>query len=501
MHSIGLHPKFKICMGWTEKEVLLKMNKSILLLQLPHIYGKYGGIKRLPEDMPLGIGYLIAVLKNAGYKVGLLDIWGRDLNNEQVIDSIKKVLPEYDLCGISAYSTQYSYFTWIIKEIKKIKDIPIIVGGPLATHSSHIIEKRPEVDFIVLGEGEISIVNLLKNIDSPQNVFGIGYKKDGKLIINQEQDAIRDLDMLPLPDREMFDVESYIKNTRSSLSAKRGFRILNMISSRGCPYRCRYCSKTFKYARTRSIDSVIREIQFLKEKYRVNYIKFNDELVLFNKKRGMELSEKIKPLNIKWKCQGRVNVVDLELLKAMKAAGCVAIGYGIESGSQRILNNMNKKATVEQNYTAIEITRKTGIEIIVQTMFGYIGEDEESIKETTSFCIRCGIKAGPLFPVVPLPGTDLYSYAIKHNLIKDEVDYHMNLDSGYSSYSSANLTQWTNSELVRKRRRLRNKINNYYYKSHKKEFLYDQYHKFLSVWKNHSLLEIIQRIFQRLRGN
>lgn len=87
------------------------MNKSILLLQLPHIYGK---AKRLPEDIPLSIGYLTAVQKNAGYKVGLLDIWSRDLNNEQVIDSIKKVL-NYDLCGISAYSTQYSYFTWIIR--------------------------------------------------------------------------------------------------------------------------------------------------------------------------------------------------------------------------------------------------------------------------------------------------------------------------------------------------------------------------------------------------
>ena len=485
-------------MNWTEKEILFKMTKSILLLQLPHIYGK---TKRLPEDIPLGIGYLIAVLKNAGYKVGLLDIWGKDLNNEQVIDSIRKVLPKYDLCGISAYSTQYSYFTWIIKEIKKIKDIPIIVGGPLATHSSHIMEKHPEVDFIVLGEGEISIVNLLKNIDSPQNVFGIGYKKDGKLIINQKQDEIRDLDILPLPGREMFDVESYIKNATGNLFPKRDFRILNMISSRGCPYRCRYCSKTFKYARTRSINSVIREIQFLKGKYGVNYINFNDELVLFNKKRGMELSEKIKPLKINWCCQGRVNVVDLELLKAMKDAGCVAIGYGIESGSQRILNNMNKKATVEQNYAAIEITKKVGIEIIVQTMFGYIGENEESIKETAGFCIRCGIKAGPLFPVVPLPGTDLYSYAIKHNLIKDEVKYHINLDSGYNFYSSVNLTQWTNSEFIKKRRQLRNKINNYYYKSHKKEFLCDQCHKFLSICKSYSLLEIIQKIFQRLRGN
>ncbi len=203
------------------------------------------------------------------------------------------------------------------------------------------------------------------------------------------------------------------------------------------PWSCRFCSKTFSGVRLRSIDNVIEEIRELMQKYNIRGVAFNDELVLINKQRAHELCDKIGPLHIKWSCQGRVNNVDLDLLKRMKQAGCVAVGYGIESGSQTILNAMNKKATVEQARNALRDTVKAGMIPIVQMMYGYPGETRETLLETidffksTPFLGADVVNSIILSATVPLPGAELYEQTVKDGRIDDEEKFLGVLSDGY----------------------------------------------------------------------
>ena len=145
------------------------------------------------------------------------------------------------------------------------------------------------------------------------------------------------------------------------------------MTNRGCPWQCNFCSKTFKSARLRTIPHVVEEIRMLKEEFGVGAIFFNDELLIMGKKRGYELCEAMKPLNVKWCGQARVDTVELDLLKCMKDAGCVDVGLGIESGSQRILDAMNKRSTVEMNLSAIKAVKEAGLETVAQCIYGYPG--------------------------------------------------------------------------------------------------------------------------------
>ncbi len=237
------------------------------------------------------------------------------------------------------------------------------------------------------------------------------------------QPYIKDLDAIPFPAWNLFPITVYL-NTPKYPEAY-GLKTMNLITSRGCPFNCNFCSKTFSGVRMRSIDNIIEEIKELKRLYNIRALHFTEELVMMNKQRMMELCDALKPMKLKWVCQGRTNFVDYEMLKKMEEAGCVRVGYGIESGSQKILNNMNKAQTVEMCDKAIRLTKKAGLIPVIQMMFGYPGETRETIKETIDFCDRVHAQpnAGEFFITTPLPGTQLYDYALQKGLIGDEEKY------------------------------------------------------------------------------
>jgi len=341
---------------------------NVLLIQPPHISG---GATREPDSFPLGLAYIDTVLSKE-HKVEVLDIWGNKLNEQKVIDKIKKL--DYDVVGISALCTQYAYVKWLTKEIKRSFKGPIFLGGLLATYSTDIVLNNTNVDICVIGEGELTTPDLLKNLDNLGKVDGIAFRKEGKITRTKPRPYIKDLDTIPFPNRELFPVETYINSTLYKDDGRKA----EIIAGRGCPYNCVYCSKGFEGIRLRSVDNIIEEIKLLKKKYNISTISFADELVVINKKRTYELCDKIKKLGVKWACQGRLNVVDLDILKKMKDAGCKRIGYGIESGSQKILDNMNKQVKVEQALKALLWTQEVGIAIHPQMMFGMIGETKET---------------------------------------------------------------------------------------------------------------------------
>jgi radical SAM superfamily enzyme YgiQ (UPF0313 family) len=436
---------------------------NVLLIQPPHK-------GRSPSLFPIGIGYVAKSLMDIGCKVDILDIHAEGIDKDEVCKRIAKL--KTDLVGINAFSTQYKYIRWLAPEIKRCTKVPIVLGGPLATHNSELVLKNTDVDICVVGEGDITIKDLVKEEDL-HRVKGICFKEDGQVINNPPREEIVDLDGIGLIPYEIFHMDVYFRYIR--LWGGNAKRVINLITSRGCPYNCNFCSRTFQGVRYRSINNVVSEIKVLKGKYNIEGILFNDELVIACKKRAYELCEEMMKIGVQWGCQGRANLVDPKLLKTMKKAGCVYVGYGIESGSQKVLNNMNKKVTVEQDKKAIIDTLKAGMVPVAQMIFGYPGEDVRTVQETIDFYNEVHYspptpeyKPAELNLITPLPGSSLYDYCIQSGKILDEEEYLLKIEKGYDRGCPllVNFTDFPDDELLR-------------LKDETEEIIYTNYRKYL----------------------
>jgi anaerobic magnesium-protoporphyrin IX monomethyl ester cyclase len=432
-----------------------------LLVQLPHS-------NRLPSVVPIGIGCISAALRQAGWETELLDIFARSFSREETSAFLSK--SKWDLIGINAFSTQYEWAKWFAAEARKRHpQAAIVMGGPLPTFSAEIVLRETPTDICVIGEGEETVKELVRNMGSPGSVAGIKYRAgNGRIATTPDRPYIRDLDTIPFTPYEFFDMELYLKN--SGLFGVPAVKTIGLLTSRGCPWRCRYCSRTFRGVRLRSIDKIVEEIRRLQERFGIRGVSFADELVLVNRQRGYELCEKLKPLKIYWDCQGRANVVDLDLLKAMKDSGCTSVGYGVETGSQKLLDAMEKNVTVRQNELAVTNTIKAGMVPVVQMIYGYPGEDLDSIDDTARFFNR--VKFYPatgrgicnISLLTPLPGSPLYSDLVAEGKIRDDEEFLLHLDQGY--YIGApllvNLTEFTDDELLANKGLLEQRIKSEY---------------------------------------
>lgn len=434
-----------------------------LLIQPPHT-------DREPSLFPLGLGYIAGALLDSGWDVEVLDIHALNYRQEEAIEKIEAI--DYDFVGINAFATQYKYIRWLTENLKAIKpDKKIVMGGPLPSSVPNLVLKNTRTDICVIGEGDITIRSLIKNLESLDKVKGICFKDNGNIKENPPQEPISDLDTIGFPPYDIFPMDIYFEHMRVWDVPNPGKRAINIVTSRGCPYNCNFCFKTIKGSRLRSIENIVAEIKKLKNDYNIKGIVFSDELVVVSKKRGHELCDKIKDLDLEWGCQARANTVDLDLLRYMKKCGCKYVGYGIESCSQKILNNMNKHVTVKQNETAIRNTIKAGLYPIVQMIFGYPGEDRETIQETIDFFKKMNYPPPHPFAgevafslITPLPGTVLYKQAFEKNILRDEEEYLMNIEKGYSRNCPAlvNFTAFDNEELLRQKEQMERKIGRNY---------------------------------------
>jgi len=428
---------------------------KVLFIQPPH---HFDGKSRRPGFFPVGLGHLASVLMKEGHEVGVLDIWAQQLSRDEVLRRIPGL--DYDVIGITGLSTQYNYVKWLAENLKQHYDKPIVAGGPVATFSPELLLQHSLVDFCVISEGEIILPNLLRNLHEPAQVKGISFRENGKIVSTPPEQYVKDLDSLgfALRDRKIFATDIYLKE--GYLDGHPDIKAMNVMTNRGCPYSCDFCSKTFKRVRTRSVPHIRKEIEMLKEEFGVGAIFFNDELLVLNKSRIYELCEALKPLKMLWQGQARVNTVDEDVLRCMKDAGCVAVGLGIESGSQRILDRMNKQTTVAQNLTALEAAKRAGLEVIVQCIFGYPGECDETIAETIDFFKKADHLHQGFFVLTPLPGTSLYEWTRQQEIIENEDKYLSGLEAGYNTDRKAlvNFTEFGLDEYYDKKRRLENRI-------------------------------------------
>lgn len=423
-----------------------------ILLISPPFYRILGFYNRY---YPLGITIIGTVLKQAGHEVKVYDadcyVNPRSLDYSQlpskyplylksfkdkdhvVWNELRQVVKEFkpDLVGLSAFTTFATSAFFVAKEVKKMfPRTKVVMGGPHATvKSDEILKICPEIDYVVSGEGEEAIKELVEYLEKKripiESILGLSYREGKKIRHNSWRPLTKDIDKFPIPDR------SILVNEKKYSSEDMGL----IMTSRGCPYNCTYCAST-KGLSYRSVDSVIKEILLVKKKYGTTQFTFKDDSFTVDKSRVKDLCRKIRKmkLSIKWECNTRVNLIDKELLVTMKRAGCNFIKVGIESGSERVLKTMNKGITLDQGRKAAKLLRESGIHWTGYFMMGVISETEDDIYQTLKFMEELKPNLALIGVYEPFPGTVMFKEGIKKGLVKENMslkDFYTVLPNNY----------------------------------------------------------------------
>jgi radical SAM superfamily enzyme YgiQ (UPF0313 family) len=391
---------------------------KILLINPP--YTNFEGMKESAGNtMPLNLSYLAGYLKSKmDCKIEILDCEADALSYDGIEEAIRKNKP--DVVGITTLTPPMKHVTKITEIAKKINpSCAVVLGGIHPTAFPERTLEETSADFSVIGEGEITFYEIVrgmaeKNID-PLKIDGLCFKdKKGKITRNKDRDFIQDLNDLPFPDRDDFDLKKYDSAPTKKVSSEP--MTTPILTSRGCAFRCVHCiSKVLwkQKVRFRSVDNVISEIEECVNKYGIREFNILDDTFTLDKKRLMEICQKIidKNLKIYWVCFSRVNTIDEEMAEIMYKAGCRKISFGLESGSQKVLDLMNKNATLEMARKAVNAVVKHGIQAHASFMFGNLEETMEDAKKTIEFAKSLPLDNATFFIVAPLPGTHLYDVA------------------------------------------------------------------------------------------
>ncbi len=411
-----------------------------------------------PNCIPYGLATIAAVLRAQGFHVEIYDVNALRPSKEEISKSLKDMT--WDLVGLSGLITTYKFQKWLIPELKAMNpEAPVISGGGLATSNNKLLFQNSPLDVAVIGEGEKTMLEWCLAFAGGlewRNIPGICYQENGSLVTTSKRGNIQDLDSVPFPSWHLLPMEVYLKHPIWGDAAynSSGFRddvsvtrSMNVISSRGCPFSCNYCYHLFGRSnyRLRSAQNVVDEIEALVDQYGVDFIGFVDDNMMASEKRLIEFCDLMerKQFPLTWGCHGRVTSARDDLLKRMADTGCVWIGYGIESGSQKILDAMNKKAKVEQAKQAVIETRKAGIYPNTTFIFGYPGETRQTIQETINFKRELALECGSFF-ATPYPGAPLYDEV--KGRIEDEEAFICSL--GNATDFSVNLTNFDDKTLL-----------------------------------------------------
>lgn len=379
--------------------------------------------------LPLNLLYLSSYLKKKyKYEPVVIDTNPAEIENricKQILDT------KPDIIGITCTTPQFSKMIKIAEEIKKYSSVPIVVGG---VHPSVCPEETLAgncIDFIVIGEGEETFAELCEKLSNGEDytaIQGIGYRLDGKIVINQKRERISNLDDIPFPAWDLLPVESYFLGNEGIMGAPTK-RTINVITSRGCPFRCAFCNSSKVWAsrvKRRSVDDVLEEIEYLRVTYQIDSIKFFDDCFTVKPAWVLEFCEKlIKKAwpDFFWECYSRVDLIKDNVVKAMKAAGCTTIHLGVESGSPRILNQIDKKISVEQIINAFEIIKRHNIRIFAFIVIGFPNETLDDHMRTENLLKEIRPDGIEVDFAIPFPGTKLFSEVVELGLIPKNVDH------------------------------------------------------------------------------
>lgn len=394
-----------------------------ILLVNPSQSWVYGKLSR-PQYPPLGLAYIAAVLEREGHSIKIIDIDAEHFSDEKFLDTVKN--GDFGIVGFTATTPTFIKVQKLLQICKENSDAVTILGGIHATISPDLFAKLPYLDFVVKGEGEDTIIDLIKTIGGNrnyENVKGISFKKDGQLINTESRELISNLDTLPFPARHLF--KQYVYSYPDSLKNP----VIPIMTSRGCPYGCTYCCTKLIFTRQirfRSAKNVVDEIEYLKDNYGAREIHFWDDNFTFDRERVFKIHDELKKRNIKLKYAFpnglRVDRVDEEILKCLKDMGVYSMAFGVESGNQDILNMAEKGTTLKQIEKAYEMAKRVGLETWGFFILGLVGENKKTIRDTIDFAKKINPDVAKFHVLKPFPGTKAFHQLKEQNLILSE-DY------------------------------------------------------------------------------
>lgn len=380
------------------------------------------------------LAYLAAVVKEQGYDPNILDCIASEISWDEVLEYLKANRPKWVVVeGISSTITNDVYTAYLAKRYgcKTVLIGPHVTALPEAT-----MEAYPSLDFGILGEVEETLGELIRAVDKNEDISsikGLLYRENGVIQNSGKRPFIKDLDSLPMPLQELLPLDKYI-------APYIGGPYTFVLHSRGCPNSCFFCRQNVMWkseCRLRSGKSIAAEFKYLAN-IGVKKVMFHSDTFTQSRENVLDICEHLSKCNtgIEWICNGRVDLVDPEILRAMKSAGCFMINYGIESGVQKILDDSNKgeKATIENARNAVKMTKDAGIQVWAYFIIGLPGETKQTINQTSIFARELPVELVNFSVATPYPGTPFYKTAKDNGWLKN-VEWE-DFDQNYSAVVS-----------------------------------------------------------------
>jgi anaerobic magnesium-protoporphyrin IX monomethyl ester cyclase len=420
---------------------------------------KGGNLYVAPFEPPLGLAYLAAYLKGKGHRVELLDMQGLLMDSNELIRIIAEKNP--DLIGVTAMTTTFPAALKVAGLARQVAPVSkIVFGGVHPTLDPAGVLAHDCVDYVIRGEGEKALNGLIDAINqqgSFEEVAGLCYR-DGNQVIIKEKMIIEDQDSIPMPDYDAFPVERYIKHNEYL----RGIRGISMLISRGCPFPCTFCAVHQTMGRKWRVKSphlVVDEVLTARDRYNLEGIWFKDSIFNLNPVWTKQFSKLMieREAGIVWQANTRIDLIDEEELKLMKAAGLVQLDLGIETGSKRSLEKLQKKITVEQIKEKVKLAQKY-VKVFGFFMIGIPGEEETDVRETFELAKELELDRSTWSIYSPLPGSTLYDELVTKGNLKP---YDLNFEEIHftKAYEGiCNIEPGRLSELY-------HEINDYFYKN------------------------------------
>ena len=405
-------------------------NKRILFVEAPYSYAG-AGKQVVGKYFPLGIGYLASYIRQFGYSVKIFQPSSENSFSQELSDIIASFDPS--LVGISVMTPSYPRAVEICDMIKEIDaSIFTVLGGHhVSAVGKDVLVQSPNTNFAVVGEGELTFHELVQSIESDnsnhEKINGLVWRDSkGVIHVNNSRELIKDIDSLPLPARDLVEMDQYRLHSYIDFGTKSA----TMVTSRGCPYKCAFCSSWLTMGaryRFRSVDSIMAEIRELVASG-IDHIVFEDDTMALKRSRIEAICDAMiaMPNRPTWYCLTRVDTMDYELAKKFRDAGCKMVNFGIESGSPEILKLIGKKISLDKAVDAIAACRKAGLRTQCTFIVGFHIDTDETMAMTFNIAKKINPTIAIFFPLTPYPGTKVFNEFLDKSLIPNSVDEWLN---------------------------------------------------------------------------
>jgi len=425
--------------------------KKIMLINPSNSVAK-SSVRRIAP--PLGILYLGSSLEQNGYAVDIIDSPCEGYYNilkksEYIVYGLKdkqiKRRVEYfdpDFIGISSmFSSSQPRALHHADLVKEVSNAPVVMGGIHPSIEPVETLKHKSVDFVIEGEGEqrlLKLLNMLNKGEKDFNFDGISYKKKGKIIYNPRKTRIQNLDLIPFPNRNLVNFEKYVDIGVPFAPFPKGKRPCQILTSRGCPFHCVFCSTVNHWGRTfrkRSVDNIMKEIHYMIDKYKVDEIQFADDNMTIDKQRAFELFERYRDeVKLPW-CTPHglmIKTLDKKMIKVMAESGAYQVTIAIESGSRRVLKEIIHKPVPPKEVVKefVDLFHKYGVQVHGLFVVGFPGEKKKEIIKTLEYPFDVGFESVTYFTANPMPGSELYDICKEKGYLKE---------NGYKDFKAAEI--------------------------------------------------------------